>query len=118
MLAIREPGSNTRSMLSLAWPVPLERDFRLLEVGSQASVRACAAMGSAVAFLSLWVVSDDVKAGRLVLRQASDINPKRTMRLVKRRRAFPSKAISELFEALRKSAADLAPESGRSPLPD
>jgi DNA-binding transcriptional LysR family regulator len=98
LLAVREPGSGTRSTLVEAWPRPLHESFRLLELGSLPAVRASVLGGDTVAFVSRWVVAEDLERGALTVR------PTRTMRLVRRREPLPSRAVTELYDAVLRGA--------------
>lgn len=111
LLAIREGGSGTRDTLVRAWPLPLASSFRLLEMGSLSAIRQAVLTGRAAAFLSGWVVNEDIAAGRMAALSVRGVTPKRTMRLVRRREPFPSKAAELLHESVFRSGPGLAPLS-------
>ena len=101
LLAVREPGSGTRDTV-LAALAAADRSAppRLIEMSSLAAMRSCVLAGLAVAFISRWVVADDLAAGRLVAKRVAGLSPTRRMRLVRRRSAFPSHAAERLFAAV------------------
>jgi len=105
LLAIREPGSGTRDTLVRAWPVPLSSSFRLLEMGSLSAMREAVLTGRAAAFLSRWVVNDDLEAGRMSAVSVRGVAPRRTMRLVRRREPFRSKAAELLYQSVARHGA-------------
>ncbi|MHB1980993.1 MAG: LysR family transcriptional regulator [Sulfobacillus sp.] len=100
LLAVREPGSGTRATLVESWPGPLINTFRLLELGSLAAIRRTVLAGTAVAYISRWVVADDLASGRLVELSVAGIRPIRTMRLIRRREPFASRAASALYDVV------------------
>jgi len=101
LLALREPGSGTRDTLLAALAgCGAAAPPRMVEMSSLAAVRSGVLSGAAVAFLSRWVVADDIAAGRLVTRTVAGLAPTRQMRLVRRRSAFPSHAAERLFAAV------------------
>lgn len=121
LLAVREPGSGTRdTLLAALEALGTAVAARTIEMGSLAAVRSGVAAGEVVAFLSRWVVADDLAAGRLVARTVEGLRPTRQMRLVRRRAAFPSHAAERLFEDVlrRRSCPDLpVPIAGSGPSP-
>lgn len=104
LLAIREPGSGTRATLVESWPGPLANTFRLLELGSLAAIRRTVLAGAAIAYVSRWVVADDLASGRLTELSVAGVRPSRTMRLIRRREPFSSRAVRELYDAVVASA--------------
>lgn len=104
LLCVREPGSGTRATLVECWPGPLAQTFRLLELGSLAAIRRTVLASSAIAYVSRWVVTEDLASGRLVECSVAGVRPTRTMRLVRRREPFSSRAVSELYQAVAAAA--------------
>lgn len=102
LVAVREPGSGTRDTViaALAETGSAAAPTRIIEMSSLAAVRSGVLAGSVVAFLSRWVVAEDISAGRLVTRPVAGVRPTRRMRLVRRRSAFPSHAAERLFAAV------------------
>ncbi len=108
LLALREPGSGTRDAVVQSWPDALEDTFRIIEMGSLASIRRSVLIGQAAAFLSRRVVDADLGHGEMSEVLVKGVRPTRVMRLVKRREAFASRAAGALYEAVSRAGTDLA----------
>ncbi|WP_241963266.1 LysR family transcriptional regulator [Paracoccus suum] len=87
----REPGSGTRTLMTRYLDrIGEGRDYRLVEMDSNETIKQAVLAGLGIAFLSLHTVTDELRAGRLVLLDAAGLPIDRTWYLVYRGdRALP-----------------------------